>query len=291
MPEMTIVDACRRQGRGGSPTAVLDDASYTDAERRHLPVVAGTSHAVFIAPVDGDEQGRPSYRLRYFTSEGELPACGHGTVAALAVLAARDGGAGAHYRLHTTSRAIEGWVRREHDALTATFDPGPVELREAGGSELAAIATSLELTAEALADRACVASNGRPRLLLPVRSRDALADLRPDFAALRRACDRYGLLGCYAYTIPDAEGRAAARMFAPSIGVPEDVANANSTACLAVHLAGFADRGVTGIAVEMGDQLGNPSTITADAKRSASGVLVRVGGVAEVARVVRLPLV
>ena len=83
-----------------------------------------------------------------------------------------------------------------------------------------------------------MASNGRPRLLLPVRSRAALADLSPDFALLRAACDRYGLLGCYAYSIPDADGRAAARMFAPSIGVPEDIANANSTACLAAHLAG-----------------------------------------------------
>ncbi|MFI8085461.1 PhzF family phenazine biosynthesis protein [Kitasatospora sp. NPDC086009] len=91
---------------------------------------------------------------------------------------------------------------------------------------LRAIATALGLNSETLPDAAHVASPGRPRLLLPVRSRTALAELRPDFTALRDACDRYGLLGCYAYSVPDADGRAAARMFAPSIGVPEDVANA-----------------------------------------------------------------
>ena len=53
-----------------------------------------------------------------------------------------------------------------------------------------------------------------------------------------------------------AGGRYAARMFAPSIGVPEDIANANSTACLAAHLA-------AGVAVDMGDSLGRPATITA----------------------------
>lgn len=63
-------------------------------------------------------------------------------------------------------------------------------------------------------------------------------------------------------------------MFAPSIGVPEDIANANSTACLAADLAG---RGVTEIAVDMGDSLGSPATITASARP-----VVRVGGVAEV---------
>ena len=287
MPEVTIVDACVRQGRGGSPTAVLDDAAYTAAERRRIPAAAGTSHAVFIAASDDEDQTRPSYRLRFFTSEGELPACGHGTVAALALLAQRHGG-GADYwaALHTTTRTFEGWAKRERDRLTATFDPGPIKLRDAKGSELQAIATSLHLTDETHAGGACVASPGRPRLLLPVQSRTALAGLRPDFAALRRACDRHGLLGCYAYSLPNPDGEAAARMFAPSIGVPEDVANANSTACLAAHLAG---QGITSIAIDMGDRLGRPSTITADTRGGASGLLVRLGGAATVARLIRLP--
>lgn len=285
MPEVTIVEACAREGRGGSPTAVLDDAAYTAAERRRIPAAAGTSHAVFIAAGDGEDQTRPSHRLRFFTGEGELPACGHGTVAALALLALRYGG-DHRAALHTASRTFEGWVKREHDRLTATFDPGPIKLRDARESELQAIVTGLRLTDEALAGGARVASPGRPRLLLPVRSRTALAGLRPDFAALRQACDRHSLLGCYAYSLPNQDGEAAARMFAPSIGVPEDVANANSTACLAAHLA---EQGVTRIAVDMGDRLGRPSTITADTRRGASGVLVRVGGAATVARVIRLP--
>lgn len=108
----------------------------------------------------------------------------------------------------------------------------------------------------------------------------------PSFATLREARDRYGLLGCYAHSNPNPNGRAAARIFAPSIGVPEDVANANSTACLAAYLA---DQGVTGIAVDMGDHLGHPSTIIASAQRSSSGTQIRLGGAAKIARGVRLP--
>ncbi|GAA0953300.1 hypothetical protein GCM10009554_57480 [Kribbella koreensis] len=258
-----VVDACQRQGRGGSPTAVLDEASYTDEERCRIPAELGTSHAVFIRAT-GVERGRPSYSLRFFTTEGELPACGHGTVAALALLAIRNGGSTFHAVLSTKSRTFEGWAIRTRDSsvdtphrtdhrppqpgsVTARFDPGPITLRAAHASELKAITTSLGLdgegrlrgrrqASEVVASNACVASNGRPRLLLPVRSRAALANLSPDFDLLRATCDRYGLLGCYAYSIPDRHGRAAARMFAPSIGVPEDIANANSTACLAAHL-------------------------------------------------------
>jgi predicted PhzF superfamily epimerase YddE/YHI9 len=91
-----------------------------------------------------------------------------------------------------------------------------------------------------------------------------VAGLEPDFRRLRAATDSLGLLGCYAYS---AGERFTARMFAPSIGVPEDIANANSTACLAAHLG--AD-----ITVDMGDSLGQPATIVARAGR--------VGGIAVV---------
>lgn len=127
---------------------------------------------------------------------------------------------------------------------------------------------------------------GRPRLLIPVTTRSALAALVPDLARLRAACDRLGLLGCYVYSTPTHIGQAAARMFAPSIGVAEDIANANSTACLAVHLAG---QGVTDLTVDMGDSLRTPSTITTTTRHGQSGPLVQLGGAAKITRIVRLP--
>lgn len=32
-PEVVVIDACHRQRRGGSPSAVLDEVSFTDEER------------------------------------------------------------------------------------------------------------------------------------------------------------------------------------------------------------------------------------------------------------------
>ncbi|MFI7405437.1 PhzF family phenazine biosynthesis protein [Streptomyces sp. NPDC049541] len=280
---ITIVDACQRDGAGGSPTAVLDDGPFTDAERCRIPTELGTSHAVFLRAT-GIECHRPAYTLRFFTAQDELPACGHGTVAALAVLAQPEGG-DHDYRavLRTAHRSFDGRAGRIGDGLTASFDTGPVSLRSAGGPELRAVTDGLGLTMDAVAGDACVATNGRPRLLLPLRSRAEVADLTPESTLLRAACDRYGLLGCYAYSPPDRHGRAAARMFAPSIGVPEDIANANSTACLAAHAAGS---GTHRLAVDMGDHLGRPSTITATVHRDRTGDRIRVGGQAAIVRTV-----
>jgi PhzF family phenazine biosynthesis protein len=289
---VTIVDACLRNGSGGSPTAVLDEAPLSDEQRRRVPVLAGTSHAVFVSPSGGRPGGAP-VSLRFFTSEGELPACGHGTVAALAFLAARAGGEEYRTTLHASGRVFEGWsmrdgTERDGTVVNAAFEPGPVDLREPTETECGAVLTALGVTRDTLAPGAAVASVGRPRLLVPLTTRSALAALTPDSGALRAACDRFGFLGCYVYSVPEPTGRAAARMFAPSIGVPEDIANANSTACLAAHLAG---QGITRIAVDMGDSLGSPATITATAQPGAAGPVIRpvihLGGTARLTRVVR----
>jgi predicted PhzF superfamily epimerase YddE/YHI9 len=271
---VTIVRACLRDsggggpsaalsgGGGGSPTAVLpDDDVLGEAERRRVPVRAGTSHAVFVR-MDG-----PVAVLRYFTSAGELPACGHGTVAAIALLA--RGADRREFALRAGGRTFFGRAVVAGDRIEATFDPGPVTVRAATATEMGPVFAALGAAAGPGAaavpgfGAAAVAvpgdpGTGRPRMLVPVVDRAALAALAPDFDRLRAACDRFGLLGCYVYSAPEPGGRLAARMFAPSIGVPEDIANANSTACLAAHLG-------TDIRADMGDALGEPATVTATA--------------------------
>ncbi|MFF0277729.1 PhzF family phenazine biosynthesis protein [Streptomyces sp. NPDC004330] len=176
-----------------------------------------------------------------------------------------------------SARAFDGWVRRDGAGahFSASFDPGPVCLRTPTTAELGPALAPRGAAAEAAAAQVRVAGVGRERLLVPVASRAALAALDPDLDGLRDVCDRLGLLGAYVYSPPEPTGGLAARMFAPSIGVPEDTANANSTACLAAHLA---RRGITRIAVDMGDAADSPATVTASARPGPSGVRIRVGG-------------
>ncbi|MEU5871291.1 PhzF family phenazine biosynthesis protein [Glycomyces sp. NPDC047369] len=240
-----MVDACWRGAPGtGSPTAVVDGDGFADADRARVPAAAGTSHAVFLDRSDPDAVG-----LRFFTAAGELPACGHGTLAALAVLESLGGRD--EWRLRAGGRVFLGGI----GADGPWFDAGVSRHRTAADPKpvlaaLGAVAAGPVLAAE----------TARERLLVPVGP-GALAGLRPDFAALKAACDAAGLLGCFVY----AEVRErwfAARMFAPSIGVDEDAANANSAAALAGALVGAAP---LRLVVSMGDGLGSPSRIRAEA--------------------------
>ncbi|WP_018353234.1 PhzF family phenazine biosynthesis protein [Longispora albida] len=276
-PAVAIVNACLRDGLGGSPTAVLaEDPDLSEDQRRAVPVRSGTSHAVFVSRA-GD-----AVSLRFYTATGELPACGHGTVAALAHLAAEAGTSEYTTMLRAGGRLFTGQATAAAGQYSATFDPGPVTLQPARDTPaVLAILSALGLGSRNLVtEDLCVASAGRPRLLVPVPSRPVLDSLAPDPDQLRAACDHSGLLGCYVYTVPSPTGRTAARMFAPSIGVPEDIANANSTACLAGYLA--SRDGTATVTSDMGDSLGAPATITATASRTTAGLAVQAGGAASV---------
>jgi PhzF family phenazine biosynthesis protein len=236
----------------------------------------GTSHAVFVSLGSSPDV----VALRFFTATGELPGCGHGTVAALAFLAERSGGQRYQTVLSASGRAFSGNAICDRDEISAGFDPGVAGVRQPRNAERDLVRESFGDGSDVLADDVWVASLGRARLLVPVASRSALAELTPDLARLRDGCDRLDLLGCYVYSLPSAGGRLAARMFAPAIGVPEDIANANSTACLAAHLA---QHGVNAVTVDMGDAVGRPASVTATAELQGAAIKIRVGGTAKVA--------
>lgn len=72
-------------------------------------------------------------------------------------------------------------------------------------------------------------------------------------------------------------------MFAPAIGVPEDITNANGVGCVAAHLLSMLNGGAVGavaeVEVDQGDVLGFPGTVLAAATSGSTGIRVRVGGV------------
>jgi len=290
-----IVDACLRDGIGGSPTAVMWDAGLDTESYKEVPGLTGTSHLVVLAdhhaPIQAPSAGaltsKPEVAVRFFTADDELPACGHGTVAALALLAEASERAFYEVTLLGRTRRFAGRAVRAGTSVTADFDPGRVTVRPPSHEERALAVDSLKLRAEIQTADICVASTGRPRLLVPLASQTALRTLAPDLTRLGAGCDRMGLLGCYVYTTPTPAGRLSARMFAPSIGVPEDIANANGTACV---MARLARDGLSEITVDMGDSLGHPATIIATVGGADSGRRIRVGGSATIVRTLELPL-
>ncbi|MFI6240215.1 PhzF family phenazine biosynthesis protein [Micromonospora sp. NPDC050795] len=192
---------------------------------------AGTSHTAFVDTTTADAPG-----VRFFTSTGELPNCGHGTIAAQAVLLDRSGAMEHHGRQRSGGRTFATTAIRRHNGIEVWFDQGVIALSDHADATGGGIIAALGLERADIAADLRVASPGRPRLLVPVRDRRTLLSMRPAFDRLATECRLLGYLGCFTYALPPTARTGAARMFAPAIGVDEDIANANSVGCLAAHL-------------------------------------------------------
>ncbi|MEV6551321.1 PhzF family phenazine biosynthesis protein [Streptomyces sp. NPDC051597] len=278
-PPIAVVNACTREGQGGSPTAVvIDDATLTDDDRQATARRTGTSHTAF---VDTSTAGIPT--VRFFTSAGELTNCGHGTIAAQAVLLHRSGATEHHGRQRTAGRTFATTAIRRRDGVEVWFEQGIITLADHTDTTGGGIIAALGLQQADIATGLRVASPGTPRLLVPVRDHLTLLSMQPDFDRLATECRRLGYLGCFTYalspTVETAAETASARMFAPSIGVTEDIANANSVGCLAAHLLETSGNG--DIEVHQGDTFGRPSLISASARHTDSGIVVRLGGIVD----------
>jgi PhzF family phenazine biosynthesis protein len=256
---------------------VIDDAAFTDDDRRAIVCRVRTSHAAFI---DAGVGIAPA--VRFFTTEGELTNCGHGTIAAQAVLLEQRGARRHRGWQHTGGRTFATTAVRRPDGVEVWFDQGMVELEDCPGSGRDGILAALRIGPDDLAadDDVRVASPGTPRLLVPVVNREALLAIRPDVGRLAAECRGLGYLGCFMYVASTTGEAAAGRMFAPAIGVDEDVVNANSAGCLAAHL--LSTHRNSSIEVHQGDALGRSSSVFATATATAEGISTRIGGIAAV---------
>ena len=212
---VTIVNACLRDGRGGSPTAVLEEAALTELERRQVPKLTRTSHAVFVSARDGDAH-RSLASLRFFTTTGELPGCGHATVAALAFLAQNAGRDPYHVTLRASERSFAGEATRAGGHVSAVFDPGAVQLRQATVDERVIVLDALGRDRDILVPGICVASLGRPRLLVPLSTPTAVARLAAGLRPAPRPVRSSRPSGLPSIRSRDRRA-SSARMFAPSI--------------------------------------------------------------------------
>ena len=249
----------------GNPLAVVLDAEGLDEVM--LQAIArefNLSETVFVFP-----PAAPAHRarLRIFTPTVELPFAGHPTLGTAALLGRLDGRAGARELI--MEEAI-GPVRCKVEAIDADrgrvrFDL-PVLPRELGpADDIEQLAAALSLSPPAIGFDDFVPgrwSAGVPMTLVPIRSLRDVRRCRVDLSQLRRLAPPVAIFVFCRKTV--GPGCAFhARMFAPTMGVPEDPATGSAVAAFAGMLAKFGrlEAGDHAFAIEQGIEIGRPSVI------------------------------
>jgi trans-2,3-dihydro-3-hydroxyanthranilate isomerase len=270
---------------GGNPLAVFPDGQGLSTEQmQRVAAELNLSETVFVLPA---ETAAGTRKLRIFTPAVELPFAGHPTVGTAVLLAETDAVLEhvRHIVLEETVGPVAVRIAREPGRpifaqLTAAQDPefGPPPPSSADLARVIGLDESDLLDGEWAPG---AASCGVPFVIVPVRSREALARVRMDQGAWERVLADTWAPHLY-IVAPGAHGAdLRARMFAPAMGLGEDPATGAAATALAAYLA-RRENGETTThrwTVEQGVEMGRPSTLYLEADVEAGSITaIRVGG-------------
>lgn len=223
--------------------------------------------------------GPESFRLRYFTPEGEVDLCGHATIAAFTVLREEGNLAPGTYGASTLAGELSIEVSRT--AVWMDMAP-PVEGRtfsEEEARELyAAYGLSLDDMPADMVPRAV--STGLCDILLPVSTREALEAAVQNEAAVTELSRRYQVVGIHMFWPSLERGETAhCRNFAPLYAIPEEAATGTSNGALTYYLyrQGKLRPGDESRFLQ-GEHMGKPSEILSRLEEGDGSVKIRVGG-------------
>jgi trans-2,3-dihydro-3-hydroxyanthranilate isomerase len=272
------LDVFTQRRFAGNPLAVVLEAEGLEADVMQA-IAREFNHpeTVFVcAPADAGHRAR----VRIFTPVQELPFAGHPTVGTAVLLALCDGAvAGSDLVLEEGLGAVRCTLESVNGAGGAARFVIPKLPREVGpAADTAAIAAALSLEPSDIDGRPARGSAGIPFTFVAIRSLDAMARCRPDPAKFDAAFpDRSAYVFCSETADPGHHFHA--RMFAPSLGIPEDPATGSAAAAFAGLLASRLGDGEHTVAIEQGYEMGRPSVIRlASVVRAGRLVSASIGG-------------
>ena len=220
------------------------------------------------------------WRTRYFTPEREIELCGHGTIAAFAMLR-RAGLIGDGEQLARTPAGIID-LSVSGDLVWMDMAP-PRTLGWLSDDDADALYGAFGLSRRQRLHglKPEVVTTGVADIMAPVADSAALAAAVQDEDAVRELCERLGVVGVHMFC-PGGDGiTARCRNFAPLYGIPEEAATGTSNGALTWYL--FTHRRLTPGAENLmlqGEALGRPSPVHTRLLEDGGRYLVQVGGAA-----------
>jgi len=263
--------------QGGNPAGVLIDAVLPDAATmQRLATELGYSETVFAAPAEGEA----GWRVRYFAPDGEVPFCGHATIALGAVLAQQQGDGVFALITNHARITVAGSIDGDGDGMVATAAlqspptssaPAPAALTQAALALFGYHENDLDMRiAPALAN------GGAGHLVLALASRERLRAMHYDLEAGRALMRAHGIATIALVHAQSAQRFHARNPFA-SGGVYEDPATGAAAAALAGYLRDIGWPHGGAIDIIQGEDMGVPCHLRVEIG-DTPGSSVRVSG-------------
>lgn len=276
--EIFQVDAFTTRAFTGNPAGVVLGADVLDShEMQAIAREMNNGDTAFVCQPTGADH---DIAVRFFTPRNEANFVGHATLAAHAVLQAREP------RTRRRQRGRSGVVEVEALAdgrLRIRQPPAPLD-REPAADQLDLVLDAVGLSRPRL-DPLCpprIVGGSSTRLLVGLQSALDLAALAPRMDVLATLSPRIGAQGFFFFTRHTATRGCDtdSRMFCPAIGIPEDPVSGNAHAMLGHYLwqLGLLDstEGRARFSGAQGDSLARPGQVDVEVEVGADGAAAAV---------------
>lgn len=257
--------------QGGNPAGVMIRAALPEEPAmQRIASEMGFSETVFAAP-QGD-----GWRVRYFSPDGEVPFCGHATIALGAVLAQQRGDGIFPLTTNHSRVTVEG--KAHATGATAALQSPATSSAPATPALVQEALALFGYTLDDLDDRIppAVANGGAYHLVLALNSRDKLRAMRYELAKGRELMRRYGF-ATISLLYAETPQRFHARNPFASGGVYEDPATGAAAAALAGYLRDLDWPHGGAIDIIQGEDMGAPCHLQVQIS-DQPGSSIRVSG-------------
>lgn len=274
---------------GGNPAAVIPNAiGLTEYEMQKIANELNVSETAFVVQVDDN-----LYKVRYFTPICEVDLCGHGTIATFHTLAQK----GYIKPIENGIKKVAQLTKAGKLPLELHFKDGEIDwiVMEQASPKTLGVVDNLEKILEAMnlvpEDIGIgeedispeIISTGLPDIMLPLKSKEALDNLKIDFCSLGIYTSEINVIGVHAFYLPAPDSNIVyTRNFAPAVGINEEAATGTSNGALIYYLRKNNLITKDSIISLQGESLNRPSQIYCYIESSEGEYKVKIGGKARI---------
>jgi PhzF family phenazine biosynthesis protein len=247
--------AFSQNGEGGNPAGVaFYDEMPAAQEMLKIAAEVGYSETAFLV------KQNDGWRVRYFAPETEVPFCGHATIALGAALGERFGEN--TYKLYLNNSEISVRAEKSDGQVTATLQSPGTSSEDAPMEFVEKTLAGFHLKMDKLNTEFPIrfASAGAKHLIIFVKDRKTLADMKYEFETVKALMAEKGLV-TISILWQESDSIFHSRNAFASGGVYEDPATGAAAAALAGYLRDINWQGNSSFTILQGEDMGVPSRL------------------------------
>ncbi|AUV74111.1 phenazine biosynthesis protein PhzF (plasmid) [Lactiplantibacillus plantarum subsp. plantarum] len=219
-----IASAFSKNGAGGNKAGVVFmNQPLQVSQKKEIARQLGYAETAFIS-----QSKVADFRLEYFTPKEEVDLCGHATIATFSILRYLKNLSKEQYHIETNSGIL---VINIKDSVIFMQQNKPTFYEELLPGELAECFDVDSIDREYPIQ---IVSTGLKDILIPIKSKQALHELQPNFDKIKDISEKHDVIGMHLYTIQ--EKRIVCRNYAPLYDIDEESATGTSSCAVAGYL-------------------------------------------------------